>query len=136
MSTGIPAQQVISSLHLNFSLPSPATSYSLLSLFLTLFVGGSDSIDREIRVHGKCDHPNIVKVRRRRGVGRQKEVRAVVRRDERGTVEMNFDSTCQLYGYYELGATVALILGFVEGSELHDVLQVCCKCWASPRLLL
>uniref|UniRef100_A0A6U6BS37 Protein kinase domain-containing protein n=1 Tax=Guillardia theta TaxID=55529 RepID=A0A6U6BS37_GUITH len=51
---------------------------------------GSDSIDREIRVHGKCDHPNIVK----------------------------------LYGYYELGATVALILGFVEGSELHDVLQI------------
>jgi hypothetical protein len=50
----------------------------------------TDIVQREIRIHGKCNHPNIVR----------------------------------LFGHYELGAKVGLILGFVEGVELHDVLHV------------
>eukprot|EP00802_Teleaulax_amphioxeia_P008609 Tamp_08618.p1 GENE.Tamp_08618~~Tamp_08618.p1 ORF type:complete len:652 (+),score=134.08 Tamp_08618:218-1957(+) len=50
----------------------------------------ADIIQREIRIHGKCSHPNVVR----------------------------------LFGHYQLGAKVGLILGFVEGVELHEVLHV------------
>ena len=48
------------------------------------------AVQREIRIHGKCSHPNIVR----------------------------------LFGHYELGSKVGLILGFVQGAELNDVLHV------------
>uniref|UniRef100_A0A7S0EAX6 Protein kinase domain-containing protein n=1 Tax=Hanusia phi TaxID=3032 RepID=A0A7S0EAX6_9CRYP len=73
-----------------FSFPQEGEQLAIKCVYRESGTASGDTIDREIRVHGKCDHPNIVK----------------------------------LYGYYELGGTVALILGFVEGSELHDVLQV------------
>lgn len=52
--------------------------------------GQQCSLQREIRIHGKCRHPNIVR----------------------------------LFGHYELGDKVGLILGFVEGAELHDLLHI------------
>jgi hypothetical protein len=47
-------------------------------------------IQREIRIHGKCHHPNIVR----------------------------------LFGHYELGDKIALLLGFIQGAELNDLLHL------------
>mmetsp|Transcript_29948 Transcript_29948/g.48252 ORF Transcript_29948/g.48252 Transcript_29948/m.48252 type:complete len:444 (-) Transcript_29948:258-1589(-) len=64
---------------------SATTLYSGLDADLV-----QSAVQREIRIHGLCNHPNIVR----------------------------------LFGHYELGCKVGLILGFVEGAELHDVLHM------------